>query len=691
MAGFSLAPRKRLLVGASLMLPVVFLSRAVGGFPLAKRGSNRFGSGAFGYHQASPPFTTTRTPSALVFTTSPSMMMAEKTEVLRGLSTQRSSKRYSKVNGKSDNQYGLSGAEDKAESSNEDNFVLGMGAAQIQPLNDEATEAAAAAFAARRAAIVSNYDIRRFSCASYLLIQASAVGIVTGWSVGIFKMLIDVVKTIAYAGIGGTSATASAGSLKAWQKLLWLPFIPALGGVLVALLSKLGGGFPPGLKGVIESTDKSSGNIDDADYDAAKAKEMTPSSAAYHPIFYQFRFLKKTLAAIITLGTGSSLGPEGPAVEIGANLSRLITDIFPARKPPTNEADPREYNLQQRRLLLACGTAAGVSAGFNAPLAGAFFVLEIVQAAFTSIDKNRYKEVVELGSSAMPSASLDMIITPTLTATGSVSAILLSSVLSALVCKSLLGEHLHLALTPYSMTTPLLELPLYLLLGVTSGLAAFVFTQLTEASSSLFRGKLGPKVLRRLFAKMPPVAKPALGGLICGLVGLVFPQILFNGFDTLNVALANRTLPTLLLLQLLGMKMLLTAVSAGSGLVGGTFAPSLFLGGMVGASFHNIASGFFATAAQHGSGVFLATPMLQMADLPAYTMVGAATVLAAVFRAPLTASLLLFEMTRDYGAILPLMASSGVASIVGDILEAKQELVVAGTVTGDTDRGEEES
>jgi len=132
-------------------------------------------------------------------------------------------------------------------------------------------------------------------------------------------------------------------------------------------------------------------------------------------------------------------------------------------------------------------------------------------------------------------------------------------------------------------------------------------------------------------------------------------------------------LPTLLLLSLLGMKMLTTAVAAGSGLVGGTFAPSLFLGGMVGASFHNIVSWLFENAAHHGTSVTLASPMMQMGGLPAYTMVGAATVLAAVFRAPLTASLLLFEMTRDYGAILPLMAGCGVASVVGDILEAKQE------------------
>ena len=406
---------------------------------------------------------------------------------------------------------------------------------------------------------------------------------------------------------------------------------------------------------------------------------------AYHPLFHQFRFLKKSFAAIITLGTGSSLGPEGPAVEIGANLSRLITDIFPPKRPPSNEADPKEYSLQQRRLLLACGTAAGVSAGFNAPLAGAFFVLEILQQTFSSIDKTRYREATQ--QTTVP-PSVEAIITPTLTASGSVSAILLSSVLSALVCQALLGEHLHLALKDYSINTPLLELPLYLLLGATSGLAAFVFTQMTKASQSLFQGKLGPEFLRRRFARMPPLAKPALGGLICGVIGLVFPQILFNGFDTINIALANRMLPTLLLLQLLGIKMLTTAVAAGSGLVGGTFAPSLFLGGMVGASFHNIASWLFENAAHHGTSITLASPILQMADLPAYTMVGAATVLAAVFRAPLTASLLLFEMTRDYGAILPLMASTGVAAVVGDILEAKQELVVSGEVD-DTDGAED--
>ncbi|CAB9528777.1 exchange transporter ClcA [Seminavis robusta] len=499
---------------------------------------------------------------------------------------------------------------------------------------------------------ISNYDIRGFRCASYLLVQAAGVGILSGWSVGIFKILTDTVKHLAYAG------TVSA---KAWQRLLWLPLIPAIGGLVVALLRRLGGGFPPGMKDTIKAVDQQ------PDY-LLGGVEMQPqessSSTAYNPIFHQFRFVKKSLAAIVTLGTGCSLGPEGPSVEIGMNLSRLVMDIFPAR------ANTNTTPQHQRRLLLACGAAAGVSAGFNAPIAGAFFALEIIQQAFTSIDRQKSSDANNADTD--DEIADDGAANPPLTASGSISAVLLASVLSALVCQSLLGEHLMLSLKDYTMETPLLELPLYLLLGATSGLAAYLFGQISTASRALFQGELGPKSIRNRFTRMSPLAKPALGGLICGLVGLVFPQILFTGYDTINIVLANRMLPTLLLLTLLGVKMTTTAVAAGSGLVGGTFAPSLFLGGMVGASFHNIVSWLLQNAANHGT-ITLASPMIQMADLPAYSMVGAATVLAAVFRAPLTATLLLFELTRDYGAILPLMASTGVASLVADILDVKDE------------------
>jgi len=101
-------------------------------------------------------------------------------------------------------------------------------------------------------------------------------------------------------------------------------------------------------------------------------------------------------------------------------------------------------------------------------------------------------------------------------------------------------------------------------------------------------------------------------------------------------------------------------------LVGGTFAPSLFMGGMCGASFHNIVQFLFDS-------IGVASIPGSLSGVPAYAMVGAASTLAALFRAPLTASLLLFELTRNYDILVPLLASAGVGSLVSDIVESKIE------------------
>lgn len=450
----------------------------------------------------------------------------------------------------------------------------------------------------------------------YVLTQAAFIGIFSGWSVGIFKLSIDAVRRFAY------------GSVLAQTPFLY-PLIPAMGGLAVALLALLGS-FPPGLRGTVQAVD-------------AQAE----STSRQHSREGSLAFFRKAIAAVFTLGTGCSLGPEGPSVEIGMSMSRVCINEFPI------EGKFRSKKMRSR-LLLSCGAAAGVAAGFNAPVAGVFFALEIMQGAFAGLDKSQ-----QTIATATP---------------GNISAILLSSVLSALTAKALLGDHLVFELHEYTLRTPLLELPLYLLLGATSGLVAFGFSQAATISKGIFDGKVGPTRLRNVVETLPAPAKPVIGGLICGLVGLVFPQILFFGYETLNGLLANGSLSTALLLSLLLVKVGTTAISAGSGLVGGTFAPSLFMGGMVGASFHNIMSSIF----QFASGadvlqIMSGGPLLQLADVPAYAMVGAASVLAALFRAPLTASLLLFELSRDYDVILPLMASAGVASLVNDLVEQKFE------------------
>lgn len=476
-------------------------------------------------------------------------------------------------------------------------------------------------------------DVGRFRFESYALINAALVGILGGWSVGLFKLAIEAVRQAAY----GMPISASL-----------LPLIPAAGGVFVAILG-LPGAFPPGLKGTIVDSDN--------DARLTANGEMKKSKRP-------FGFLRKSLASVFTLGTGNSLGPEGPSVEIGVSIGRMCSNIFPPFQFLMNRANgesnkpTKEEILKRNRLLLSCGAAAGVSAGFNAPLAGVFFALEIVENAFQQASRDEKMDgIVDVPSDETTTSS-------------SITSVLLASVLSALVSRAILGNHLALEVTDYTLRTPLIELPLYLLLGAMSGLVAFVFSQTAKLFKNLFDGEVGPEPLRDAAKSLPNGAKPVIGGLICGLIGMAFPQILFFGYETLNSLLAKSAMPTTTLVSLLVVKTISTALCAGSGLVGGTFAPALFLGAMTGASFHNIMCELLRFGETGGMGL-IGGYAIQLADLPAYAMVGAASVLAALFRAPLTASLLLFELTRDYDVILPLMASAGIGSLVGDIIEAK--------------------
>lgn len=219
-------------------------------------------------------------------------------------------------------------------------------------------------------------------------------------------------------------------------------------------------------------------------------------------------------------------------------------------------------------------------------------------------------------------------------------------------------------------------------LGVLSGLVALGFRYLLAKSEDLFKGKTRRPALN-FMANVPRFFKPVIGGAICGLTGILFPQvsrwvrsapscvfflrvpplsgeheaskrntahtshtqtlperqrqILFFGYETLDGLIANQSYPAVLLLGLLLLKAVMTSLCFGSGLVGGLFAPSLFLGATAGAAYQKLVS----TMLQYG-----VASLIPIAGPPAYAMVGAASVLASMFRAPLTGSLLLFELTR---------------------------------------------
>lgn len=508
---------------------------------------------------------------------------------------------------------------------NGDVDVNGAGQSSASSTNNNGSEVDNDAVSASNSEVGNNGndDTLLFRSASYDTLHAAFVGVFTGLSVAVFKKSIEAVRALCYQSNRRIVSTNR------------IALIPAFGGLMVALLMTLGA-FQPGLRGVVKKVDKAS------------------SSSRVAGIGERIRSLidsmRKSVASAFTLGTGCSLGPEGPCVEIGMSVSRSLMDTSPNRLK--QKADRIEWNHR----LLSCGAAAGVAAGFNAPIAGVFFALEVLQDAFDSSSPNEYDAATA---------------NKAVTGTARIAPILTASVFSALVAHSILGDHFVFHLASYSLRTPLVELPLYILLGFVSGGVAFAFSRLARFFQAVFDGDIGGKWFKKLAKKSPKALKPIIGGLFCGVVGIFYPQIRFFGAETQNALLSNNALPNLMLLSLLSVKMIATAFSVASGLVGGTFAPCLFLGSMTGALFHNSVTFISESVLPQ----YAALSGLALADLPAYCMIGAASVLAALFRAPLTASLLLFEMTRDYDVILPLMVSAGFGSVVGDILDNKSKRV----------------
>lgn len=438
------------------------------------------------------------------------------------------------------------------------------------------------------------------------LIISGIVGLLTGSFVTLFKLAIGLVKGYLYGDFIGLFPIS--------MNLGIVALVPLLGGLVVTIIQYFNRDFGPGIGGLIEEVDNGSS-------------------------FSPRRALAKASAAVATLGTGNSLGPEGPAVELGVASSRLVCKWT-------------SLTLERQRILLGAGAAAGVAAGFNAPIAGVFFTLEVVGDAFSSKQQFDRKGI---------------------------SSVLLCAAVAALVARLGLHEEYALRPAPYHLESPLVELPLYLGLGFVAGVVAWVFKSLMTYSKNAFQGKI-PQL--EWLGKLPWWSKPLIGAFFSGLIGIFYPQILFFGYDTLDNLLANTgKYGTFQLFQLCFIKAAITAVCFGSGLVGGTFAPSLFLGATAGACYQRLlvqavallkAGPITAALGSLGMGTDATVGgLFRVAESQAYAMVGAASVLSAVYRAPLTGSLLLFELTKDYDIILPLMASAGVASLVLDLLKNK--------------------
>ncbi|MCF8031026.1 MAG: chloride channel protein [Desulfohalobiaceae bacterium] len=303
-------------------------------------------------------------------------------------------------------------------------------------------------------------------------------------------------------------------------------------------------------------------------------------SAQQSTIRHRVTFIKGLVSSLL-LGTGASVGREGPVVQIGASVGSSLAQLFRLRP-------------DLRRVCLACGAAAGISATFNAPIAGTLFALEIILM------------------------NLEV---------GYISHIVTAAIVGSVLSRAFWGEFPAFEAVPFQLDS-YFELAGYLLLGIAAGIVSICFVRLTYGLEGLF-GRV----------PLPGWIKPALGGLGLGCLALALPQVLGVGYETVNAALNNSLLWNTALI-LLGAKLLATSLCIGSGMSGGILAPSLYLGATLGT-----AMGILSTQLGVAQGLH-----------PSYfALAGMGAVVSGTTLAPITAIMTIFELTLQYQIILPLM------------------------------------
>ncbi len=300
--------------------------------------------------------------------------------------------------------------------------------------------------------------------------------------------------------------------------------------------------------------------------------------------------LVKTLASALSISTGGSVGREGPIVQIGAAIASTVGQLLRLR-------------TAQLKTLVGCGVAAGIAATFNAPIAGAIFALELIVSDFGLT---------------------------------SFTPILVSAVAATTVSRSFHGNIIEFTLPHFNLISSW-EFVFYLILGLIAGVVGFSFSRCLYGADDLFEK-----------TKIPQWIRPLFGGLIVGIIAIFYPHIMGVGYDTIRVLFDNQlTLRVMLLLVFL--KLFATSVTIGSGGSGGIFAPSLFIGAMLGGAFGTIVNMLFPDIT---------------ASTGAYALVGMAAVNSACTLAPLSAIIILFELTGEYGIILPLMFTVVMATFI---------------------------
>jgi len=404
----------------------------------------------------------------------------------------------------------------------------------------------------------------RISDQTFLIITAIAVGLLSSGAYILLRKAVDWVHAVIF--VGGHELL---GIVQGHWTLILVPLLPVAGAVLLIPLSLI---FPGEVNG----------------YGFPKFLEKVNIKGG----IIRLRSIVISIAApALTIGSGGSAGLEGPIAVIGGAIGSNTGQLF-------------KVSGNRMKVMIACGTAGGIAAAFNAPIAGIFFALEIVLLGdFTLL---------------------------------SFSPIVISSGIATVVSRGYFGENPIFQVRTYSMVSNW-ELLLYVIMGVEIGILAVIYIYMFYRTSDFFT-----------CMKLHPLAKPVLGASLVGLIGIFFPEVMGHGYETINNALRGEIFYGIMIL-LAFLKITATSLTLGSGGSGGMFGPSLYIGLMIGGGFGGIVHQFFPA---------------HTAPVGAYALVGMGAFLSAVTHAPLTAIFLLFEITHDYRIILPIMFASVVGTLI---------------------------
>jgi len=293
-------------------------------------------------------------------------------------------------------------------------------------------------------------------------------------------------------------------------------------------------------------------------------------------------------ATAVSLGSGASAGREGPVVHLGATIATSLCRLF--RLP-----------VAARKVMLACGVAAAVSASFNAPIAGVLFAHEVI-----------------LGHYAM-SAFVPIVI---------------SSAVGTALFRQVIGDVAAFTVPLYQMTS-YWEIPAFALLGLACAAVAILFQFALIGTDYVARG-----------IRMPLWLRPVVGGLMVGGIGIAFPEVLGVGYEATDRALKH-DLALWLMFALLFAKTAATAITLASRFGGGIFSPSLYLGAMAGGAYGIIAASVFPELASSNG---------------LYAILGMGAVAAAVLGAPISTTMIVFELTGGYALSIALLLAVSIAT-----------------------------